>query len=265
MNDEEHQSSMYIVDAYLHSGLNKYLPIEEVERTISAAGVSRAVIVQHLGEYDNSYIQKIVERNPDRFAGVCLVDHRDEGAGSRLSALLSSGSFRGVRLISDALREAPEIFAAAADAGGIIVFYAPDGIAASVNALEGFLESHPGCRLVVTHLGNPGIEEDLALVKHRALFRLAGYAGVYLQVSGMEMFSSYPHEALYTLIEEAGLAFGPERLLWGSNYPVVGGLDEYRKELELLLEGRLPLPEAAVPAVVGGNATALWFGDSPRR
>ena len=251
---------MDIIDAYLHCGLNKYLPIEDVKRTISAAGVSRAVIVQHLGEYDNSYIQEIVQRDPDRFAGVCLVDHMDEGAESRLSALLKGGPFRGVRLTSEALREAPDIFAAAADAGGIIVFFAPEGIAASVNTLERFLESRPGCRLVVTHLGNPSVEEYPAFVEHRSLFRLAGHEGVYLQISGMEMFSPYPHAQLYPLIEEASRAFGPERLLWGSNYPVVGGLDEYRKELELLLEGRLPLPEGSVPAVTGENAAVLWFG-----
>ncbi len=253
---------MDVIDAYLHSGLSKYLPIEDVESTIAAAGVSRAVVVQHLGEYDNGYIRGIVERQPDRFAGVCLVDHTDEGAGRKLSALLSDGPFRGVRLTTDVLREAPGVFAAAADAGGIIVFYAPEGIAASADALEAFLESRPDCRLVVTHLGNPSVRESPGFAEHRALFRLAAFPGVNLQVSGMEMFCPYPHEALYPLIEEAAGVFGPERLLWGSNYPVVGGLDDYRRELDLLLEGRLPLPEEAVPKVAGGNAANLYFGAS---
>ncbi len=258
---------MDIIDAYLHSGLSKYLPIEDVERTIAAAGVSRAVIVQHLGEYDNRYIRGIVEGQPDRFAGVCLLDHRGEqdrpdDARSKLLSLLGAGPFRGVRFTSDVLREAPGVFGAAADAGGIIVFYAPEGIAASVDALEAFLESRPGCRLVVTHLGNPRVEEDPGFGGHRALFRLAEYANVYLQISGMEMFCPYPHEPLYSLIEAAAGVFGPERLLWGSNYPVVGDLDDYRKELALLLEGRLPLPEEAVPKVAGGNAAALYFGGS---
>jgi L-fuconolactonase len=256
---------MDITDAYLHSGLSKYLPIEDVDRTIAAAGVSRAVVVQHLGEYDNGYIRGIVERQPDRFAGVCLVDHRAEanradGAEPSLLALLVDGPFRGVRLTSDVLRESPGVFAAAADARGIIVFYAPEGIAASADALESFLQSRPDCRLVVTHLGNPSVEGAPGFDEHRALFRLADYANVYLQISGMEMFCPYPHEALYPLIEKAGDAFGPERLLWGSNYPVVGGLDDYRNELELLLDGRLPLPEEAIPKVSGGNATALYFG-----
>ncbi|MFP4431818.1 MAG: amidohydrolase family protein [Spirochaetaceae bacterium] len=256
---------MDITDAYLHAGLSKYLPIEDVERTTAAAGVSRAVVVQHLGEYDNGYIRGIVERQPERFAGVCLVDHRSEanradGAERSLSALLGDGPFRGARLTSDVLRESPGVFAAAADAGGIIVFYAPEGIAASADALEAFLKSHPDCRLVVTHLGNPSVRESPGFGEHRALFRLAAHAVVYLQISGMEMFCPYPHEALYPLIEEAAGVFGPERLLWGSNYPVVGGLDDYRRELDLLLEGRLPLPEEAIPKVAGGNAAALYFG-----
>ena len=259
--DLEYAECMDIIDSYLHCGLTKYRPIEDVETTIAAAGVSRAVIVQHLGEYDNSYIRRIVEGQPSRFAGVCLVDHRDNRAERNLKALLGEGPFRGVRLTSDVLREAPGMFAAAADVGGVIVFYAPEGIPRSVDTLVRFLDSHPDCRMVVTHLGNPGIEKPPGFDQHRVLFRLSSYAGVYLQISGMEMFFPYPHEPLYPLIGEAARAFGTERLVWGSNFPVVGGIEEYTKELRLLLAGRLPVPEASIPAIAGGNARALWFAD----
>lgn len=251
---------MEIIDSYLHCGLSKYRPVEDVEATMVAAGVSRAVMVQHLGEYDNGYIGGLVEARPDRFAGVCLVDHQDAGAGRHLEALIADGPFRGVRLTSEVLRVAPEVFGAAAEAGAVIVFYAPEGISGSVDALGDFLQSYPACRLVVTHLGNPRAEDSPEFPGHSGLFRLGDYGGVYLQLSGMEMFCPYPHEPLYPLIEAAAGSFGPERLLWGSNYPVVGGVDDYRRELDLLLVGRLPLPAQAIPAVAGGNGRELWFG-----
>ena len=61
---------MELIDSYLHCGLSKYLPVEDVEATMDAAGVSRAVMVQHLGEYDNGYIAGLVEARPDRFAEI---------------------------------------------------------------------------------------------------------------------------------------------------------------------------------------------------
>ena len=47
--------------------------MEDVRKIMSEHGVSRAVLVQHLGEYDNSYIENVVARDPDRFAGVFLI------------------------------------------------------------------------------------------------------------------------------------------------------------------------------------------------
>ena len=45
-----------IIDSYTHCGISKYLPIEDVSATMDRAGVHRAVLAQHLGEFDNSYI-----------------------------------------------------------------------------------------------------------------------------------------------------------------------------------------------------------------
>ncbi|HUE16056.1 MAG TPA: hypothetical protein VMR25_17935, partial [Planctomycetaceae bacterium] len=61
---------MEIVDAYAHCGLSKYEPIEKVREVMAAAGVSRAVLVQHLGEFDNSYIGPVVQSDPQHLAGV---------------------------------------------------------------------------------------------------------------------------------------------------------------------------------------------------
>ncbi len=47
--------------------------------------------------------------------------------------------------------------------------------------------------------------------------------------------------------------------MWGSNYPLVGTQDDYIADLRLLLEGRLPVPSAAIPQIAGENARRLWF------
>jgi len=85
---------MDIIDGYCHCGLSKYRPIEDVNLVMNRFGVSRAVLVQHLGEYDNSYIGQVITAQPHRFAGVMLVDVNGD-----LSALELAG-FKGVRLLA---------------------------------------------------------------------------------------------------------------------------------------------------------------------
>jgi L-fuconolactonase len=253
---------MEIVDAYAHCGLSKYEPIEKVRATMAAAGVSQAVLVQHLGEFDNSYIGSVVESDRDHFAGVLLVDHRAADAIETLERWMASGHFQGIRLTAEAISQSPALLSTASNLGLVIVLYAPDGIRPIIQPLEKELQTAPFTRLVVTHLGNPKLEHgDFAESAHD-VFRLAKFANVYLQLSGMKMFCPFPHELLYPLVADAFTHFGPSRMLWGSNYPVVGTPADYLADLRLLLDGKLPIPPDAIPKIAGENAERLWFNRS---
>jgi len=250
---------MEIVDAYAHCGLSKYEPIEKVRAVMAAAGVARAVLVQHLGEFDNSYIGSVVEADPQHFAGVLLVDHRAANAVDTLEHGMASGHFQGIRLTAEAISQSPALLSTAANLGLVVVLYAPDGIRPILQPLEKELQLAPFMRLVVTHLGNPTLEKGDIAESAREVFRLAKFANVYLQLSGMKMFCPFPHEALYPLIADALTHFTPGRILWGSNYPVVGSQADYLADLRLLLDGRLPVPPEAIPKIAGENAQRLWF------
>ena len=252
-------SAIEIVDVYTHCGLSKYEPIEEVRRVMENAGVGRAVLVQHMGEFDNTYIGQIVAEDPDHFTGVCLVDHTAEDCVKMLRQLAESGSFKGVRMTTDACRAAPQLMGAAAQLGLIIVLYAPEGITEFVDPLADFLSEHDSCRVVLTHMGTPDLAQAPQFQASRRAFQLAKYPGVYYQVSGMKMFCPHPHNALYDLIDQAVGQFGPSRLCWGSNFPVVGNTQDYDHDLHLLLDGKLPVPDDAIGCIAGANALELWF------
>jgi L-fuconolactonase len=250
---------MELIDGYTHCGLSKYEPIEKVREVMAAAGVARAVLVQHLGEFDNTYIGLAVDEDPEHFAGVLLVDGRTGEAIRELQRLKATGLFRGVRLSTEALAATPELFSAAGNLGLVIVLYAPQGIRPHLSWLNKQMESAPFTRLVVTHLGNPTVEDQKPTDSARDVFELARFANVFLQLSGMKMFCPFPHEPLYPLVAEAMEKFGPARIIWGSNYPVVGSAADYQADLRLLLDGRLPIPSEAIPRIAGENARRLWF------
>jgi len=246
------------VDGYAHCGLDKYLPVEALDGALRASDVSAAVLCQHLGQFDNGYIAALIRARPERFAGVALLDHRDP-AWDRALAVVAEQGFRGVRVTAEALRERPGLAAAVADGGLIAVVYAPEGIAPLLGPLRDLAGGHPAAPLVISHLGGPRVEGS-RLAAGEEILALAEHANVNVLLSGLHMFCPFPYAALDGLIREVLEAFGADRVLWGSNFPVCGvGAEAYGQELGLLREGRWGMDRAAAAAITDTTARRLWF------
>jgi predicted TIM-barrel fold metal-dependent hydrolase len=252
---------MLIVDAYTHCGLTRYEPVEKVRAVMTAAGVGRAVLVQHLGEYDSRYITQFAVAEPQLFVAVGLLDVTDPHWLTQLERLARDGGCTGIRVTTEMLRTAPDLLQAIADCAMTTVVWAPNGLAEDVQLLESQLEALPQARVVITHLGTPRMIGPEVIKANQAVLRLSAYEQVMIQLSGMGMFTPYPFQPLYEWIGAVAECFGKDRLMWGSNYPVVGGLEEYLADLLLLKEGRLPIPQAWIPSVIGGNTGRFWFGE----
>jgi len=87
------------------------------------------------------------------------------------------------------------------------------------------LDRHNNLRLVVSHLGlppcvaSPPAEASATMADVTAL---AGYPGVHVKLSGFYALTDpghdYPHEAAWPYVHVLKNAFGPDRLLWGSDF-----------------------------------------------
>ena len=251
-----------VVDGYIHCGLSRYKPIEVVREMMAAGGVDRAVLVQHLGEFDNSYIEGVIRADPAHLIGIAMVDENEPAAANaELERLAASDAFVGVRIPGWTLKAAPGLVRRVSELGLIVMLYCREGTAEYLPELRALLDARPDCRMMLTHLANPVKPEEPGFAKHDAVFELAKHPGVQFQLSGMHMRTEYPYAPLFPLIEQAVDAFGVDRIVWGSNYPPLGGVEEYAREARLMLEGGLPVPAAAIPAVAGGNALRFYFGE----
>ena len=248
-----------IVDAYCHCGLRKYRPIADIRSVAARFGVSHIVLVQHLGEYDNSYIEDIVADEPERIAGVLMIDVEDPAASDQLDQWTRRNVFRGARFVAGTLATHPDLWNQAAALGLNLVVFDQPTLAPHVDRLTRFAGEHPDTSLVLSHLGIPDCDEAPHFRSQERILSLARHANVFVQISGMHMFGDPPYTPLVPLIEQLVEAFGANRLLYGSNYPVMKDETVYGQELELLRTGRLGVPVAYVEDVLANTARHLWF------
>ena len=245
-----------IIDAYTHCGIEKFRPLPEVREMMDAVGINRAVLAQHLGQYDNSYIAGCVKSAPDTFAGVAMIDTSDPGARDALAEVIESGAFRGLRMTADMLVSAPVIASAAIEAGLNVTLFCPDGTEPIESVLP-LLAAGPG-RIVLTHLGSPAVEQGV-LVRGQGVLRLAADERVMITLSGAGMVCDSPHRPLQQLVRDVVSGFGPDRVMWASNFPVVGDPAAVAADLALLTSNIWGLSKESIKMISGVVAQRTWF------
>jgi len=249
-----------IIDGYSHCGILKYQPVEVVLDVMTKIGVDRALLCQHLAEYDNSYLAQVVRNHPERFAAVFLVNPADANAVEKLRYWNDTEQFRGVRLLAEWMEPYFPLWKEAVQLGLRLVLYAPDGIAEVVPTIRRLLRECPGGRVVISHLGNPKLVHG-ELVAGSELFQLDQEAGVFVLISGLSMFCAYPYPELKEFVSEVIHRFGPDRLIWGSNFPVCGDQNAYRRDLTQLRSGEWGANSDEIQTIAGGTAKKLWFAE----
>ena len=208
-----------IVDGYCHCGISKYQPVETVLSVMTRSGVDHAVLCQHLGEYDNGYLADVVTIHPEKFAAVCLVNPAESDSVGRLRHWHSTGQFRGIRLLAEWMEPYFQLWKEAVQLGLRLVLYAPNGIAEVVPTVRRLLRECPDGRIIVSHLGNPKLMPG-ELVAGSEIFQLDQVPGVFVLISGLSMFCTFPYSELRQFTAEVIRRFGSDRLMWGSNFPV---------------------------------------------
>ena len=81
---------MIIVDTHCHAARNWFEPIGVLTFQMDSNGVDKAVLVQHRGSFDATYLLDCAEVAPERFAVVVLVDTSQPDAPSALAASIST-------------------------------------------------------------------------------------------------------------------------------------------------------------------------------
>ena len=205
---------------------------------MNANGVSKTVIIQVIHyKYDNRYLADVLKRYPGTFQGVCRVDPLSPDAPDHLSQLVEQG-FRGVRLspagdaAGDWVRGSlmPPLWKRCSDLKVPMTVLAPITRMPDVAAL---LEKLPELTVVIDHMADCPIDQPGELEKLIALRR---YPKVFVKISHAWSIPKQPYPWLdaQEYVKRLHHAYGPQRLMWATDWPIVEGYSTYAKALSVV-------------------------------
>lgn len=230
---------------------------EEMVAMMDAAGVARAVIVPPSPAGDSNLCAlEAAAQFPDRFIVMGRFDPSAPGAREALLGWREQPHMAGIRMTfhqpqwSRWLDEGSiDWFWSECERLGIALMLLIPGRLADVATVA---SRHPGLRLIVDHLGlhsnhrDAQCEDDI-----RQLLTLAKYPMVAVKASAVPCYSTeaYPFPNFKPYLQQIYQAFGPKRMLWGSD---VSRLPcSYRQALEHFTQELDFLPAQDLPWVMG--------------
>jgi L-fuconolactonase len=249
---------MLLIDNHVHAG-DKYGPVEDIIKNMDDHGVTHAVIVQHMGQYNNSYLVECLDRYPDRLWAACMVDLSLPDAPKTLKNWLKQEGLHGVRLPAMTLSRRPDVWEAAAANHGVISVAGLHGRdMGQIHRLKEFLEDFPRARLKLEHMAHPDPTMPPPYITYSRVMELAEYKNVYLQLTPPYAHSKqpYPYDDMKPFLDMARKHFGPYRLLWGSAFPSSERFIGYDQTIKWL--DTLELSDFQREQIVSLNALRLW-------
>ncbi len=231
-------------------------------------GVTRTVVVQAAPTVEETRYLLALARNDASIAGVVgWVPLDDPDAPDLIADLAREPKFRGVRPM---LQDLPDDnWIATADTSRAVQALIAHDLAFDAliftrhaPALETFLAQHSALRVVVDHSAKPPIRDGNAgwSAWSDALARLARFPQVCCKLSGLatEAAPGWGDATLRPWIAHVLAVFGPQRVMWGSDWPVLNLNGDYERWHACAQRLLAPLTDAGRDAVFGANAAAFY-------
>ena len=214
------------------------------------AQVGGAVVVQEIIDgMQNDYLLEVQQRHPDRFFCYAMPELRKAQRRARglmdpltQTRQLFEIGFRGIALPGHRLfapgqlqinsPEMMEVYQFVEDNNGFLSLCLYDGDY-HVEAMHEIIQAFPRLKIIIGHFGMvtvPGWQEQI---------KLARYENVYVESGGITwLFNAefYPYRGALRAIREAIDLVGPDKVMWGSDYPRTITAITYRMSYDFVLK-----------------------------
>ena len=244
----------------------------DARREMDAVGVTASVAVQVRQTLEETRWLLDLSRQHPFIAGVVgWVDLQSPAVGDDLDALAGERAFVGIRHIVQA--EPDDFMARPAFRLGLRELEARDipydilVHARQLGAAVDLVDALPGQRFLLDHLGKPEIRAGGSDAWRRDFDRIAERPNVWCKLSGLVTeadWHGWTPAMLRPYLDRAFEAFGPRRLMIGSDWPVCTVAATYAETIGLVVDALAEYSAAERAAVFSGTARQFWsLGEHP--
>lgn len=241
---------------------------DDLHPCLDTAGIDATVLVQAApSEAETTRVLRIAAASGSRVAGVVgWCDLLRADAPQRIERLAAQPLLKGMRpmlqdlddpcwMLQDALQPALQ---AMIDHG--LVFDALVKGQAQLDALCEFALRHRELTIVLDHGAKPPIAQGADASWMAGISRLARCDNVWCKLSGLitEAAAGWTTDDLRPWVEHLLAAFGPQRILWGSDWPVLNLAGSYMRWWQASVELLRPLSDMQRDLVFGVNAAQCY-------
>lgn len=272
-----------IIDSHLHvwshnagrypwadKGTSEAGSAELLLKTMGKSGVDRAVIVQPIHYlYDNTYVADTLKQYPRKFSAMAIMDRHAPDAVGQLEKLVTEDGFEGLRMHlgrpdNPAEWAAPDqdpIWRKAEELGSSFLSFGP---ADKLPAIEPIIARYPGVKVILDHLGGAPVLEEAPYPLLKNVLKMANYPNVYVKFTPQagQSEQGYPLSDTHDTYKRIYDAFGPQRLMWGTDFPHIFRNIGYENGLTLFRDHLPFLNVDDKEWLFGKTALSIWkFGE----
>jgi L-fuconolactonase len=242
-----------------------FLP-EDLWREMRNAGFDGCIAVQARQSLDETqFLLDLAEQHPFIEGVVGWVDLQSADADAQLRMVARHSKLIGIRHIVQA--EPDDFLARSAFRRGVAklerlgLAYDILVYARQLPAAIRFAAAFPDQRFVLDHLGKPEIRAGAFDPWRRNLDRIAELPNVWAKLSGLVTeadWQRWTRAELRRYVAAAIDAFGADRLMIGSDWPVCTLAGSYADVMDVVVGAIADRPPAERDAILGGTARRFW-------
>jgi L-fuconolactonase len=242
--------------------------ISDLEPHLTAAGIAGTILVQAAPtEAETQFLLDIAESTELVRGVVGWTDFDAVDGAARIEALAARKLLVGLRpMVQDIsdddwlLRPALTPLLAAMARHGLV--FDALVLPRHLPKLLRVVDRHPDLQFVLDHCAKPRLSTGELAIWRSDIASLAERPNIVCKLSGLatEAAPSWQIADLRPAVDHVRACFGPRRLLWGSDWPVVDLAGGYARWFAAASDLLSDLSESELADIFGGNAARIYLG-----
>lgn len=233
---------------------------------LAETGVDRTILVQAAPTVDETERLLYIARQESMVAGVVGWAPLDEpGVWQTLTRLAGNSKFLGVRPMLQDLDDAnwinrDNVQPALRTITKLELTFDALVRPKHLDSLRQAVDANPELRVVIDHGAKPDIAGGRFEYWASQIENLAGYDGVFCKLSGLltEAGENWDIETLRPYVRHLLACFGADRLMWGSDWPVLEMAGTYRSWYNMSRDLLEDASQVELNRIFGGNADEFY-------